>query len=68
MRQDHPLVGRRVRLVHCSDEFTRVQPGTLGTVNLVDGMGTVHVKWDDGSRLGMIDEAGDRYELLPEGA
>ena len=44
----------RVRLVYTNDPHTRLKPGTEGTVSLVDSMGTVHVKWDDGSRLGMI--------------
>ncbi len=58
------LVGRRVRLVSCSDPYTRLQPGAEGTVTLVDGVGTVHVRWDDGHQLGLIHEAGDRWEVL----
>lgn len=58
------LVGRRVRLVSCSDPYTRLQPGAEGTVTLVDGVGTVHVRWDDGHQLGLIHEAGDRWVVL----
>lgn len=46
--------GDRVVLVHTSDPYTRLQPGTAGTVGLVDDFGTIHIKWDDGSSLGMI--------------
>lgn len=46
--------GDRVALIHTADPYTRLQPGTLGTVRLVDDAGTIHVKWDDGSSLGMI--------------
>lgn len=48
------LIGRRVRLVSCTDEWTKIAPGTLGTINLVDDAGTVFVTWDDGSGLGMV--------------
>ena len=46
--------GDRIEFVSSSDTYTRLQPGTKGTVSLVDSMGTVHVNWDDGSTLGMI--------------
>ena len=59
------LVGRRVRLIHCADPYTRLEPGSQGTVTLVDNVGTVHVRWDDGSTLGLVAEAGDRWEVLP---
>jgi Domain of unknown function (DUF4314) len=36
------------------DPYTDLRPGTLGTVDLVDDAGTVHVRWDNGSRLGMV--------------
>ena len=46
--------GDRVVLVHTSDPYTRLRPGTAGTVRRIDARGTVHIKWDDGSSLGMI--------------
>jgi hypothetical protein len=61
---DHPLVGKRVRLVRCNDPYTTLSPGTEGTVRLVDDLGTVHVEWDNGSRLGLCREDGDRYEII----
>ena len=48
------LVGRRVRLDRCTDQYTRLQPGVEGTITSVDSLGTVHVNWDNGSRLGLI--------------
>lgn len=47
-------MNERVRLLHTTDHITKLQPGTLGTVLSTDSLGTVHVKWDDGSMLGMI--------------
>jgi hypothetical protein len=58
-----PKAGDRVELVHCSDPYTRLQPGEQGTVQLVDSVGTVHVKWDSGSSLGLVPNI-DRWDLL----
>ena len=46
--------GDRVRLVRCTDPYTRLRPGALGTVSVVDDLGTVHVRWDDGGNLGLV--------------
>ena len=46
--------GDRVTLISTSDEHTRLEPGAEGTVTRVDSMGTVHVTWDGGSRLGLV--------------
>jgi hypothetical protein len=46
--------GDRVELVYTSDPATRLQPGDRGTVRSVDGLGTLHVRWDNGSRLGPV--------------
>lgn len=47
--------GDRVRLVHCADPYTAVVPGTLGTVTLIDSLGTTHILWDTGVQLGLVD-------------
>lgn len=50
LRQDFP-VGCRVELVKMDDK--QAPPvGTLGTVIVVDAVGTVHVDWDNGCGLG----------------
>ena len=47
--------GTRVELVHMSDPFNHLLiPGCKGTVIAVDDIGTIHVKWDCGSSLGVI--------------
>jgi hypothetical protein len=46
--------GTRIRLDNTRDEYTNLKPGDLGTVVHEDDIGTVHVKWDNGSTLGMI--------------
>ena len=46
--------GDTVRLVSTTDEFTRLVPGARGRVAFVDDIGTIHVEWEDGSRLGLV--------------
>jgi hypothetical protein len=53
--------GQRIRLVHTSDPHTNLRPGDLGTVHRHhQGIGTVDVEWDSGSRLSMLLDDGDR--------
>lgn len=59
------LIGRRVRLVHTTDPYTKLVPGDAGTVNYVDDVGTVFVAWDNGSSLGLVHDE-DRWITLPE--
>ena len=58
------LIGKRVRFLRSSDPFTKLQHGDEGVVTTVDDFGTVHIKWDNGSTLGMITEEGDRFQLV----
>ena len=44
--------GTRVELISMEDAHA-VPSGTLGTVVAVDSLGTIHVKWDNGSMLGV---------------
>lgn len=46
--------GDRVELVSTTDEHTDLKPGAKGTVTSVDGLGTVHIDWDEGGNLGMV--------------
>ncbi len=45
--------GTRVVLVKMNDPYTKLVPGTKGTVIGVDDIGTIHVNWDSGSSLGV---------------
>ena len=46
--------GTRVELTHMGDPYnTKLVPGCKGTVMCVDDMGTIHVRWDCGSSLGV---------------
>lgn len=47
--------GTRVELIQMNDPYnTRLVPGCKGTVRIVDALGTIHVVWDCGSRLGVV--------------
>ena len=45
------------------DDMQPVEAGAKGTVVLVDGMGTVHMKWDNGRGLGLI-PGEDQFKVL----
>ena len=47
-------VGARVMFINSSDPYTQLKWGEEGTVSFIDDLGTIHVDWDCGSRLGLI--------------
>jgi hypothetical protein len=60
----HAEVGDRVELISCTGEYTKLEPGELGTVSYIDDFGTVFVDFDNGVRLGLVARAGDRFRNL----
>lgn len=56
--------GDRLRLIWTADPHTRLSAGALGTVRFIDGLGTIHVAWDDGHALGLIPGI-DQFDVLP---
>ncbi|MDD4688523.1 MAG: DUF4314 domain-containing protein [Eubacteriales bacterium] len=47
--------GTRVELLHMDDPYnTQLFPGSKGTVQSIDDLGTTHVSWDCGSSLGIV--------------
>ena len=70
MALDRTLEGRRVKLVHSDDPYTKLKNGDLGTIKYerlddIWGDDTVSISWDSGSTLSMI-RGRDSFELLPE--
>jgi hypothetical protein len=59
------MVGRRIVCVEMTDPLYPIPSGTKGTVRLVDGIGQIHVNWDNGRTLPIIPEM-DRYRLIEE--
>jgi hypothetical protein len=61
MRRD--LIGKRVRLVRTTDPYTNLKSGDEGVVDHIDDIGTVFVKWDNGSGLGLV-QGEDSYWVV----
>ena len=57
------LKGKRIELISTSDPYTTLKPGDGGTVDFVDDIGTIHISWDNGSKLGLV-PGEDRFKIL----
>ena len=57
--------GDRIKLVSMGEDPDPIKPGTLGTVESVDSLGTIHVEWDNGRHLGIVPEE-DQFIKLAE--
>lgn len=64
LKRDYPE-GTRVKLIRMDDPYSRLKPGDEGSVIGVDDIGTIHVKWDSGSTLGVV-FGEDRCKKLDE--
>ena len=54
---------KRVKLIHMNDPYTKLISGDEGTIKFIDGIGQIHVQWDNGSTLALI-PGEDQYEIL----
>ena len=61
LRELYPA-GTRIRLLKM-DDIQAPPAGTEGTVTFVDDAGTIHMRWDTGSSLGLI-SGEDEFEVL----
>ena len=57
-------VGSRIRLTEMNDPYSKLTPGSEGTLMHIDDIGTFHVNWDCGSTLGLVVNE-DRFSVLP---
>ena len=53
LRERYPK-GTRVELINMDDDYSKLQPGDKGTVEIVDDIGKIFVRWDCGSSLGVV--------------
>lgn len=61
LRELYPA-GTRIRLLKM-DDIQAPPAGTEGTVTFVDDAGTIHMRWNTGSSLGLI-SGEDEFEVL----
>ena len=57
--------GTRVELISMDDPYSRLKPGDSGIVEFVDDIGTIHIRWDCGSGLGIV-YGEDRIRIIPQ--
>ena len=46
--------GTRIELLGMDDPFAPIEPGTRGTVRMVDDAGQLHMQWDNGRTLAVV--------------
>ncbi|MCC8013648.1 MAG: DUF4314 domain-containing protein [Eubacterium sp.] len=61
LRREYPI-GTRLRLISMADEQAPPK-GTIGEVSHIDDIGTIHMKWNNGSSLGLI-VGKDKFEKV----
>lgn len=57
-------VGSRIQINELNDPYSKLKSGEAGNLLFIDDIGTYHVKWDNGSTLGLI-PGEDRFSILP---
>ena len=63
IKEQYP-VGTRIELIHMDDPYSPIKPGTQGTVDSVDDVGTLHMQWDNGRTLGIV-PGEDQFKVIP---
>ena len=62
LRKQYP-VGTKIRLISMRDEKYPILPGTIGEVTHIDDVGSIHMKWQNGSSLALIPEV-DSFKVM----
>jgi len=58
LRERYPA-GTKIRLNHMDDPYAPVPDGTVGEVQYVDAAGNIHMVWENGRTLSLIDSVDD---------
>ncbi|MDE5583283.1 MAG: DUF4314 domain-containing protein [Ruminococcus sp.] len=64
LRERYPA-GTIIRLIHMADNIAPVPPGTIGEVAIIDDAGNIHMKWNNGRTLALI-EGVDDFEMISD--
>lgn len=59
------LPGTRIMLEYMADDPRPIPSGTKGTVEHVDDMAMIHVRWDNGRKLAVI-PGEDSFQIIKE--
>jgi hypothetical protein len=62
---DETLKGKRIMLIRMGDDPNPIKAGEMGTIQGVDGIGQIHVNWDNGRGLALIPGT-DVYQIIRE--
>lgn len=65
LRERYPA-GTRIRLKRMDDPYAPVPPGTVGEVRMIDDAGNIHMKWQNGRTLSLIDGIDD-FDVISAG-
>lgn len=53
IKEQYPK-GTRIEIISMNDPYSSIESGTKGTIERVDDIGTLHMKWDNGRTLGVV--------------
>lgn len=65
LTKQHYPKGTRIQLIEMGEDPNPILNGTKGIVDVVDDMGTIHCRFDNGRYLGLIPEV-DRFIKIEE--
>lgn len=58
--------GTRIMLDHMGDDPLPIESGTMGTVKMVDNMGSLHCQFDNGRCLGVCPEVDSFHKIAQQ--
>jgi len=64
-RAEERYNGKRIELIEMPEDPHPVEPGTKGTCEMVDGLGQLIIKWDNGRTLSLIPGV-DKFKIVEE--
>ncbi len=64
LRERYPA-GTKIRLNHMDDPYAPIADGTVGEVQYVDDAGNIHMVWENGRTLSLI-EGADSFTTIKE--
>lgn len=62
LREKYPE-GTMVECIDMADPYKPIPTGTHGVVWFIDDIGSIHVKWENGSTLALIENE-DRFKII----